>query len=328
MIIDTLLAWLFAAYTFFSLFQLAEDFLPLPWDDRKLIPASAALAAAAVKLARDRGSTSEFRDAARLGARFSLAYTYLVYAAAKVFGLQLSQSYYALDLPFGSLSGMELTWNYFGHSPGYRGFIAGGQIAGSLLLLSARAWWLGALVLVPIGANIAAINFAYGIPVKLHSSLYTLMAVALVASDRSRLRALLPSRENLFHFPWWRVARWIAAGVVTLAAFGLGYADARADRRVTPLTGAWEVTGGEFGFPRAYFEEYGRGSFTGRNWFAFTVDETKQELRVQFQRPEMKGRDFVGQYEVRQDGEVIVTTAGRTLLRLTPLRRGSWPARQ
>ncbi len=325
MLADLLLAWLFAAYSFFSLFQLAQDFLPLPWDDLKVIPASATLAAAAVKLARNRGRVRELRNAARLAARFALAYTYLSYAAAKLFGLQLSQSYYALDLPFGSLSGMELTWNYFGHSPAYRGFIAGGQIAGSLLLLSARAWWLGALALIPICANIAAINFAYGIPVKLHSSLYTVMALALVASDSARLRALLPSPEGLWRFPWWRTARWITAAVLVAAAFGFAYADARADRRVTPLTGAWEITGGEFSYSKVYFEEYGRGSFSDRVWFRFAVDERKREVQVEFLRPEMKERDFAGRYQL-QDGALLVQREGRTLLRLRPLRPGTLPS--
>ena len=326
MFADLLLTWLFAAYSFFSLFQLAQDFLPLPWDDLKVISASATLAAAAVKLARNRGRVRELRNAARIGARFALAYTYLSYAAAKLFGLQLSQSLYALDLPLGSLSGMELTWNYFGHSPAYRGFIAGGQIAGSLLLLSARAWWLGALVLIPIGANIAAINFTYGIPVKLHSSIYTLMALALVASDATRLRVLLPSREGMWRFPWWRITRWMTAAVLVVAAFGFAYADARADRRVTPLTGAWEVTGGEFAYSRVYFEEYGRGSFADRVWFRFAVDEARREVRVEFLRPEMKARDFAGSYQVQEGGELIVTSAGRTLLRLLPLRRGTPPS--
>lgn len=96
----------------------------------------------------------------------------------------------------------------------------------------------------------------------------------------------------------------------------------RADRRVTPLTGAREITGGEFSYSRVYFEEYGRGSFTGRNWFTFALDEAKQELRL-----EVKGRHFSGRYEVRADGMVIVTRAGRALLRLVPGHRASPPNR-
>lgn len=68
-----------------------------------------------------------------------------------------------LDKPVADLSGIQLTWVYFGHSPLYAHFIAWEQLAASILLVFKRTVRLGAAVLLPITADIVMVNFGFRI---------------------------------------------------------------------------------------------------------------------------------------------------------------------
>ena len=68
----------------------------------------------------------------------------------------------ALDFPFSSLSGEQLTWAYFGHySRGFVYFVGSLQILGSILLLFRRTCLLGIFVLMPVIFAIVAINYFF-----------------------------------------------------------------------------------------------------------------------------------------------------------------------
>jgi hypothetical protein len=68
----------------------------------------------------------------------------------------------ALDLPFSSLSGEELTWAYFGHySPGFVYLIGAIQILGSFLLLFGRTRLAAVFALIPVMMAIVVLNYFF-----------------------------------------------------------------------------------------------------------------------------------------------------------------------
>jgi hypothetical protein len=110
-------------------------------------------------------STFRFRANSwgRAAARGVLVIACLTYAAAKFTGAQFVIPGYLLDTPVTDLSGMDLTWAFFAHSPLYSGFVATGQLVAAVLLAFDRTARLGAVVLLPIAANIAVVNLGYDI---------------------------------------------------------------------------------------------------------------------------------------------------------------------
>jgi uncharacterized membrane protein YphA (DoxX/SURF4 family) len=102
-------------------------------------------------------------DWGRVAARFVLAAAFVTYAAAKFTGAQFVLPGYLLDTPVADLSGMDLTWAFFAHSPLYSGSVAVGQLVAAALLTFDRTARLGAVVLVPITTNVALVNLGYDI---------------------------------------------------------------------------------------------------------------------------------------------------------------------
>ena len=99
----------------------------------------------------------------RAFARLALIIVFVTYSAAKFTGAQFVVPGYLLDSPVADLSGMDLTWAFFSHSPLYSGFIAIGQLAAAALLAFERTVRLGAIVLLPITTNIVLVNIGYDI---------------------------------------------------------------------------------------------------------------------------------------------------------------------
>ena len=95
--------------------------------------------------------------------RISLAYLVSVYGFAKIFQAQFAPSYFRNDIPVGNLNGLQLTWNYFGHSYSMAVIIAGLQIGGATLLLFRRTTLSGTILLLPVMLNIILINQFYDI---------------------------------------------------------------------------------------------------------------------------------------------------------------------
>jgi len=97
--------------------------------------------------------------------RYSVAYTIATYGFAKILKTQFAFLYSRNDTPVGSLSGFELTWNYFGYSYKLALILAALQIGGAALLLFRRTTLLGICVLIPVMLNIVLINVFYSIAV-------------------------------------------------------------------------------------------------------------------------------------------------------------------
>jgi multidrug transporter EmrE-like cation transporter len=126
----------------------------------------------------------------RIYVRYALAFTILAYGMDKVFALQFSWSLPGpgrLAEPFGDYSPFALMWTFMGYSKAYTIFCGAGEVIGGVLLFFRRTTTLGALIICAVMANVVALNFCYGVPVKLFASLLLLMAIFLVVPDAKRL---------------------------------------------------------------------------------------------------------------------------------------------
>jgi uncharacterized membrane protein YphA (DoxX/SURF4 family) len=182
--------------------------------------------------------------------RYFLAYIFLLYGFAKIFKGQFYSFSSTLDTPLGDISGLQLTWRFFGYSYAYTIFVAASQIIGSTLLLFKRTTTLGAVVLLPVVANIVFVNFTHSIPVKLYSSFYLIMLGYLLFADFKRLKALfwdnLPiARRELPVFTKTRrllVAKYLFIFILFALTIGDNYYFYAVYMKTTPpLQGAWAV---------------------------------------------------------------------------------------
>lgn len=98
--------------------------------------------------------------------------------------------YARLVIPYGDFSPMGVLWSFMGSALAYTVFAGLGECLGALLVLVPRTRTLGALVLVGVLANVAMLNYAYDVPVKLFSTQLLLIAVGLLLVDGRRLFAL------------------------------------------------------------------------------------------------------------------------------------------
>ncbi len=118
-------------------------------------------------------ANSEIRHAWLRGVvRYFLAYEMSLYGFGKIFKTQFAPLYSRYDQTIGSLSGFDLTWNYFGYSHTFAVILGSFQIGGAILLLFRRTSLLGVFILLPVMVNIVLINFFYSIsPGALRNSL-------------------------------------------------------------------------------------------------------------------------------------------------------------
>lgn len=129
--------------------------------------------------------------------RYFLAYIFLTYGFAKIFHDQFNTPLSVMDTRLGDVSGYWLTWHFFGYSYAYTLFVACSQILSSFLLFFRRTTTLGAMILLPIIANIVFMNFAYGIPVKMFSSIFLILTLFLLAQDARRIKALVWDNQSI-----------------------------------------------------------------------------------------------------------------------------------
>jgi hypothetical protein len=184
----------------------------------------------------------------RVFARVVLVVAFSVYATAKFAGAQFITAGGTLDKPVADLSGISLTWVYFGHSPLYANFVALGQLAAAALLSFDRTARLGAAVLFPTTVNIVAVNFGYriGADTQIVSLILLALNVYLLVWDLPTWKRLLwdetaddPTR------PKFMGGR--AAGVVRGAAFAAAVVGiywllaSQSSGGLSPVSGEWLV---------------------------------------------------------------------------------------
>ena len=144
-----------------------------------------------------------------IACRFYLGLTMLGYGFAKVFPNQMPfPTLEKLLMPYGESSPMGLVWRFIGVSTPYSIFAGLGETIGGLLLFWRHTRALGAAVLIGVMANVAMLNYAYDVPVKLFSSHLLLMAIAILLVDRRRLLAVFvlnrpaPAADLRPPLPW------------------------------------------------------------------------------------------------------------------------------
>lgn len=97
----------------------------------------------------------------RCAARLVLVLAFVAYAATKLAGTQFAAGGSDFDRPFADLSGIQLTFMYFGYSPLLSQFVAVGELAAAALLAFDRTARLGSAVLLPILTTVVVINFGH-----------------------------------------------------------------------------------------------------------------------------------------------------------------------
>ena len=186
-------------------------------------------------------------------ARWIAAVLMITYGFAKLNGSQFTVLDSELSKPMGEVGGFWLTWYYFGFSTVYGTVIALVEIGGGLLLAWPRTSLVGALVLLPVVANIILMDILFGIGA-LPASVAILICLIVVIRPHARrlTRAVLLDVDSSKHST---VARRAAVVAVLAAAWGFTYWAANYNNRnPTPIDGVWAVEDGDGPLDRVFFE--------------------------------------------------------------------------
>lgn len=142
---------------------------------------------------------------------YSLAIVLLWFAASKIFALQFMVPAHVLATPVNELRGQELMWVFFGWSKTYERLIGCVELVGALLVMMPATRFVGALMLVPVLANILVLDIVFGVRAVLVASVLLGLALTLVIHEWRRLRALFETRVSC--------RRLVANALVVLVVF-------------------------------------------------------------------------------------------------------------
>ncbi|MEO6977114.1 MAG: hypothetical protein ABI113_02015 [Mucilaginibacter sp.] len=174
--------------------------------------------------------------------RYWLAASICTYGFAKILRTQFEQSFSTSDSLVKSLSGFDLTWNYFGHSYAMAVVIAIFQIGGSILLLFRRTTFLGAMILFPVMLNILLINWFYNIAAYafLNSILYTSGLLYLILFRWKDIKLII--FQPIYAFPAIRFGfgKFLLRALVIIYPLMVIYHYAYTDKPLF-LVGKWQV---------------------------------------------------------------------------------------
>ena len=128
--------------------------------------------------------------------RYSIALGLASYGIAKLLPMQFPPLQpFVLGQRVGDLSPMALLWTFMEYSRPYAFFGGLMECLAVLLLCVRRTSTLGALVCLAVMTNVALLNYAYGVPVKLYATMIVLSAAVLVLYDGPRLISALVTRR-------------------------------------------------------------------------------------------------------------------------------------
>lgn len=177
-------------------------------------------------------------------ARWGGALLCLVYGLSKMVGAQFLVLDSMLSRPMASVPGFWLTWYYFGASTPYKVLITGAEVLAGVLLVFPRTALLGALLLLPIAANILAVDLFFGVDLggTLMAAILLGFALAIVLPERRRLLQVI-LRPGSDGNDRWRGAALavLLIGSTWIARWGRDQAEG-----ITAIDGTWAVvrTGG------------------------------------------------------------------------------------
>ena len=192
--------------------------------------------------------------------RFSIALGLTSYAIAKILPVQFGNGtigVLGLEQRLGEMSPMSLLWSFMMYSRPYAFFGGVMELAAVVLLCFRKTATLGALLCLAVMTNVALLNYAYGVPVKLYATMIVLSAAVLVLYDARRLWRVFVTNESVprvmrpaFYDRIPRWLQWTAKGVLvgsvfvsSIAAMSAAGTPAKAsDAAAETADGAWRVT--------------------------------------------------------------------------------------
>jgi len=187
--------------------------------------------------------------------RYAIALGLTGYAIAKLLPMQFPPIRpITLEQRVGDLSPMSLLWTFMQYSRPYAFFGGVMEMLVVVLLCFRRTAMLGALVCLAVMTNVALMNLAYGVPVKLYSLVIVASAGVLLLYDVPRLWAVflrngaftpapLPAlfQDRIPSGLRWSIKVALVGSVIVSSVVTMQSAiDAR--QASSPLDGAWVVT--------------------------------------------------------------------------------------
>ena len=242
--------------------------------------------------------------------RYWLAVEIFNYGFAKILGTQFAPAYFKGDSTWNSLSGYDLTWNYFSYSYAMSSIIAGIQLLGSALLLVRRTTLFGVILLLPVMVNVVLIDIFYSVPAGalMNAILFTLgLTYLLLLQWRAIVDFFQQSRPSL---PVIRLGGIKNLLRLFLVAYALGFIYyVSTTKAPAGLTGKWRVDqlvrNGDtarandwltdsLSWKNIYLEENGRATFSPNPYLVETAratigsykyDASKKTMRFVVYRP-------------------------------------------
>ena len=205
-------------------------------------------------IADRRRSPREWTESAlRILLRYSIALGLTGYAVAKLFPQQFPPiSASVLERRVGDLTPMSLLWTFMQYSRAYAFFGGLVELIAVVLLCYRPTATLGALVCLVAMTNVALLNYAYGVPVKLYATMIVISAAVLVLYDSRRLfdvfvrnRAVDASREStvvqdLVPTRWRQAIKVVVVGSVMLSSV-VAMAPTLRSSPASAVEGTWSV---------------------------------------------------------------------------------------
>jgi hypothetical protein len=140
-------------------------------------------------LDRKRTAYTRLESGLQIGLRYYLAFVMFGYGIDKLFLLQMPYPSLAqLHTPLGEFTPMRLTWMHIGYSAPYQfmgGFL---ETLGGALILFRRTKVLGGVLLLSVLTQVVMLNYFYGVPVKIFSTLLLIMTIYIL---KDHLKALI-----------------------------------------------------------------------------------------------------------------------------------------
>lgn len=194
-------------------------------------------------------------DWLRVLLRYSIALGLASYAISKILPMQFPPiNPVTLEQRVGDLTPMSLLWTFMQYSRPYAFFAGLMEILVVVLLCFRRTTTLGAVLCIVVMANVALMNFAYGVPVKLYATMTVISAMILVLYDWRRIIALFVSNQavapaRLTSLPQDRIPpsiRWplkvVLVGSVVLSSIVSMRSILNARSLTSPIEGTWSIT--------------------------------------------------------------------------------------
>ncbi len=158
--------------------------------------------------------------------RYFIAINCLSYGIIKIFALQMPfPNLSQLATPLGDYLPMRLSWMFIGYSTPYQVFSGVMETIAGLLLLNRRSVTLGVIMGAGVFVNVAMMNLAYDIPVKLFSLHLLFYCLFLIVYDYKRIASFFLLNKSADFTPlyeihittkWVRITRLVAKSILVV----------------------------------------------------------------------------------------------------------------